>query len=97
MTVLQPLGVAGGDAAGAADAPVMRLDLVGLFQNAAWPVKITIGLLIGCSLLVWIIAALKLMQLGRLRSVEGEFERRARRAASAIPMSPDVAARPLTQ
>ena len=33
-------------------------------RNAAWPVKITIALLVGCSLLVWIIAVLKLLQLG---------------------------------
>ncbi len=39
-------------------------------------------MLIGCSLLVWIIAVLKLMQLSRLRSMEKEFDRRARRATS---------------
>ncbi len=65
-----------------AEAPTVKLDLVGLFEHAAWPVKITIGLLVGCSLLVWIIAMLKLMQLGRLRVTEGDFERKARRAAS---------------
>jgi len=68
---------------GGADAPTVKLDLVGLFEHAAWPVKITIALLIGCSLLVWIIAMLKLMQLGRLRATEGEFEKRARGASSA--------------
>jgi biopolymer transport protein TolQ len=65
-----------------AEAPTVKLDLIGLLGNAAWPVKITIGLLIVCSLLVWVIAALKLMQLGRLRASEGDFERRARRAGT---------------
>jgi biopolymer transport protein TolQ len=70
------------DAGSAADAPTVKLDLVGLFMHAAWPIKTTIALLLGCSLLVWIIAVLKLMQLGRLRSVERDFDRRARSANS---------------
>ena len=70
-------------AASPAEAPTVKLDLVGLFTNAAWPIKLTIGLLVACSLLVWIIAALKLMQLSRLRDVESTFERRGRRAANA--------------
>jgi biopolymer transport protein TolQ len=65
-----------------AEAPTVKLDLVGLLGNAAWPVKITIALLIFCSLVVWVIAVLKLMQLGRLRASENEFERRALRAGS---------------
>lgn len=70
--------------AGAApEAPTVKLDLIGLFHNAAWPVKLTIALLIGCSLLVWILAILKLMQLGRLKVIEGEFEKRARQAGTA--------------
>jgi biopolymer transport protein TolQ len=60
----------------------VKLDIVGLFQHAAWPVKITIGLLVGCSLLVWIIAILKLLQLARLRATESSFQRRARRVGS---------------
>jgi biopolymer transport protein TolQ len=64
-------------------APTVKLDLVGLFTHAAWPVKLTIGLLIACSLLVWIIAVLKLMQIARLRLAEGDFERRARRVGNA--------------
>jgi biopolymer transport protein TolQ len=71
------------DGAAPAEAPTIKLDLVGLFQNAAWPVKITIGLLLGCSLLVWIIAVLKTMQLARLRSSEGAFDKRARHVGSA--------------
>jgi biopolymer transport protein TolQ len=65
------------------DAPTIKLDLVGLIGHAAWPVKITVALLVVCSLLVWVIAVLKLMQLGRLRASEGDFERRARKAGSA--------------
>ncbi len=65
----------------APEAPTVKLDLIGLFQNAAWPVKITIGLLLGCSLLVWIIAVLKMLQLARLRSTpkREHSDRRARR------------------
>jgi biopolymer transport protein TolQ len=77
------LGVLGGDGGQGADAPMMRLDLVGLSEHAAWPVKITIGLLVGCSMLVWIIAVVKLLQIGRLRSTEQGFERRAQRVESA--------------
>jgi len=65
-----------------ADAPTIKLDLLGLMTHAAWPVKLTIGLLVGCSLLVWIIAVLKLLQLARLKMAERDFDRRARQAAS---------------
>jgi biopolymer transport protein TolQ len=68
---------------GAAEAPTVKLDLVGLFLHAAWPVRLTIGLLVGCSLLVWMLAVLKLLQLARLRSAERDFDRRSRRVASA--------------
>src|SRR5580704_13371615 len=78
MTLLQTAS----DAAAPAEVPTVKLDLVGLFQHAAWPIKITIGLLIGCSLLVWIIAVLKMMQLSRLRFTEKDFDRRARHATS---------------
>jgi biopolymer transport protein TolQ len=80
MTLLQSIQVA--PEAPASDAPTMRLDLVGLFTHAAWPIKLTIGLLIGCSLLVWIISVLKMMQLARLRASENDFERRIRHASS---------------
>jgi biopolymer transport protein TolQ len=65
------------------ETPTVKLDLVGLFTHAAWPIKLTIALLVACSLLVWIIAVLKLMQLGRLRMTELDFERRTRRAGTA--------------
>src|SRR3984893_9531284 len=74
------------DVAVAADAPAFKLDLFGLFQHAAWPVKMTIGLLVGCSLFVWIIAILKLLQLARLRMTEHDFERRARPVGSAMEL-----------
>ena len=84
MIVAQAIPVA--PAAAAAEAPTVKLDLVGLFENAAWPVRITIGLLVLCSLLVWAIAVLKGMQLGRLRGAEREFERRVRRATTATEL-----------
>jgi biopolymer transport protein TolQ len=68
------------------EAPTVKLDLIGLFANAAWPIKITIGMLIVCSLLVWIIAVLKLLQLTRLRMTEREFERRTRPVGSALEL-----------
>jgi biopolymer transport protein TolQ len=80
MTFQQAVPVAG---AAVGEGPTIKLDLVGLVANAAWPVKITVCMLVVCSLLVWIIAVLKLMQLGRLRASEGDFERRARKAGSA--------------
>jgi biopolymer transport protein TolQ len=87
MIVLQAApGPASVDAFSPSDAPTVKLDLVGLFQHAAWPVKITIGLLIACSLLVWIIATLKLMQLGRMRMTEHNFERRTRPVGSAVEL-----------
>jgi biopolymer transport protein TolQ len=62
--------------------PIAPPDLVGLFQNAAWPLKITIGILIVCSLLVWMIAVLKMLQLSRLSLTERDFDRRTRRAGT---------------
>jgi biopolymer transport protein TolQ len=70
------------DGAAAADAVTVKLDLVGLYVHAAWPVRLTIGLLVGCSLLVWIIAVLKLLQLAHLRHAERDFNRRLRNAGS---------------
>jgi biopolymer transport protein TolQ len=81
MTSLQSVPLSP-DAASAPEAATMRLDLVGLFTHAAWPIKLTIGLLIGCSLLVWVIAVLKLLQVARLRATENDFERRIRQASS---------------
>ena len=87
MTFSQALGAApGADAQPGVDTLTVKLDLIGLFQHAAWPVKITIALLVVCSLLVWIIAMLKLMQLARLRATEYGFERRTRSVRSAAEL-----------
>jgi biopolymer transport protein TolQ len=86
MILLQGTSPPLGAAPSPAEAPTVKLDLVGLFVHAAWPVKITIGLLILCSLLVWIIATLKLMQLARLRVTEHDFERRVRAVGSAAEL-----------
>jgi biopolymer transport protein TolQ len=82
LTLLAQPVSAPGDVAGAAETPTMRLDLVGLIGHAAWPIKLTIALLIGCSLLVWVIAVLKLLQLARLEASENDFERRIRHATT---------------
>jgi biopolymer transport protein TolQ len=74
--------LAGLDTTASPDAVTMKLDLVGLFTHAAWPVRITIGLLVWCSLLVWIIAVLKLLQLTRLRYAERSFDKQIRTAGS---------------
>ena len=74
------------DTAPPGEAPTIKLDLVGLFAHAAWPLKITIGLLAICSILVWLIAVLKLLQLARLMSSQRDFERRARAAGSATEL-----------
>ncbi|HSY20848.1 MAG TPA: MotA/TolQ/ExbB proton channel family protein [Polyangiaceae bacterium] len=73
---------AAADGSAPADVPTVKLDLVGLFTHASWPIKATIGLLVICSLLVWVIAVLKLLQLGRLRRAESDFDRRVRNATS---------------
>lgn len=70
------------DGGASTEVPTVKLDLVGLFIHAGWPIKATIALLIVCSLLVWIIAVLKLMQIGRLRHIQRDFDRRARGVTS---------------
>jgi biopolymer transport protein TolQ len=70
------------DATTPPEAVTVKLDLVGLFSHAAWPIKLTIGLLVGCSLLVWIIAVLKFLQLTRLRFAERSFDKKIQHAAS---------------
>ncbi len=64
------------------EGPTIKLDLVTLLTNASWPVRVTTGLLIVATLLVWIIAVLKYVQLARLRSISVAFERRTRGAAN---------------
>lgn len=65
-----------------AETATIKLDILALITNASWPVKVTTGVLIFASFLVWIIAALKYFQLGRLRSASLDFERRTRQAAN---------------
>jgi biopolymer transport protein TolQ len=89
MTLLEAVAVSLDEPA---EAPTVKLDLVGLFSHAAWPVKLTIGLLIGCSLFVWMIAVLKLLQLMRLRLSERDFDKRASNASSLAELF-DVARR----
>jgi biopolymer transport protein TolQ len=86
------LGAAGA-AASAAPAPApeegaatIKLDLVALLQHASWPVRITVGLLLLASALVWIIAVLKFLQLSRLRASALHFERKARQAATSAEL-----------
>ncbi len=64
------------------ESATIKLDLVTLLTNASWPVRVTTGLLIVATLLVWIIAVLKYIQLARLRSISMSFERRTRGAAN---------------
>ena len=78
MTLL----AAGLDSMALTEAPTVKLDLVGMFVHAPWPIRLTIGLLIGCSLLVWIIAMLKLLQLARMRFTQRDFDRVAQGASS---------------
>ena len=67
-----------------ADAPAtIKLDLVEMFTNASSPVKVTIGLLVFASAMVWIIAILKYVQLARMKGAAASFEKKAREAANA--------------
>jgi biopolymer transport protein TolQ len=60
----------------------IKLDLVTLLTNASWPVRITTALLIVASLLVWIIAVLKMVQVARLQAQSLAFERKTRAATN---------------
>jgi biopolymer transport protein TolQ len=61
----------------------VQLDFFQLLIHAPWPVKLTVFVLIVSSVALWLIAALKLFQLARLRANEESFERNTRRAVSA--------------
>ncbi|HRG95268.1 MAG TPA: MotA/TolQ/ExbB proton channel family protein [Polyangiaceae bacterium] len=56
----------------------IEFDLVQLIGHASWPVKVTVVLLVLCSVGVWLIAALKLQQLARLRNSSQRFEKSAK-------------------
>jgi biopolymer transport protein TolQ len=69
-------------APGTDDASAIKLDLVTLVTHASWPVRITVLILIAASVLVWIVAALKILQVRRLGAAARAFEVRARRAVT---------------
>ncbi len=64
----------------------IQLDVVSLLIHASWPVKVTVALLVLASVMVWVIAIMKFLQLGRLRAAEEDFEKSARRSVSAIAL-----------
>ncbi|MEI7893727.1 MAG: MotA/TolQ/ExbB proton channel family protein [Myxococcales bacterium] len=64
------------------DEPTIKLDVITLLSHASWPVRATTGILIAASCLVWMIAALKFLQLARLRASSTAFERLAREATT---------------
>lgn len=64
------------------DEAAVKLDLEVLFAHASWPVRATLIVLAVASTLVWLVGVLKVLQLARLRSAEGRFERRAHNATS---------------
>jgi len=71
-------------AASASDAAAtIALDPLSLIANASGPVFFVVWLLIGASVAVWFIAALKFMQLRRWTKAEKAFEEEANRALSA--------------
>lgn len=61
----------------------VKFDAVSLILHASGPVFIVVWLLIAASVLVWVIAILKLLQLARLQQAETKFEREADMAADA--------------
>ena len=67
----------------AAAEKTVQLDPIALLMHASRPVKVTVAILVAMSLMVWIIGVLKLLQIGRLRSVQRDFEDRAVRAQHA--------------
>ncbi|MBI4953201.1 MAG: MotA/TolQ/ExbB proton channel family protein [Myxococcales bacterium] len=73
------------------DPSPIDLNLVDLIANASLPVQIVVGILVAAALFVWIIATLKLLQLGRASRAEARFEHDISLAQSAEEMF-DIAA-----
>jgi biopolymer transport protein TolQ len=73
----------GQDAAQEAAGATIDLDPISLIANASGPVFAVVWILIGASVLVWFIAALKLMQLRRWSRAEADFELAAAQVNSA--------------
>ena len=65
------------------EAVPIKLDPVSLVLHASGPVFVVVWLLIAASILVWVIAILKVHQLGRLSAAESRFEREADQADGA--------------
>src|SRR5262245_13061566 len=68
---------------GAAQAVPIKLDPVSLVLHASGPVFVVVWMLVAAAVLVWVIAVMKFLQLGRLASAQARFERDAERATSA--------------
>lgn len=66
---------------GLAEAAPIKLDPVSLILNASGPVLAVVWTLAIAAVFVWVIAALKLLQLGRLARLSRAFEREAAHAA----------------
>lgn len=65
-----------------ANAPI-RLDPVSLILHSSGPVFVVVWVLVAAAVLVWVIAFLKTLQIGRLSRAERRFEKEARLASSA--------------
>lgn len=61
----------------------VQLDPIALLMHASRPVKVTVAILVFMSVMVWLIGVLKLLQIGRLRSVQRDLEEKAIRASHA--------------
>ena len=66
-----------------AEAPTVKLDPLALLTHASLPVMITVAILLAMLIAVWMVGVMKLLQIGRLRSYQREFEKRAFHAATA--------------
>jgi biopolymer transport protein TolQ len=69
-----------------AQAIPIKLDPVSLILHASGPVFLVVWALIAASVLVWVIAILKTLQLSRLWSAEERFEREAEHALDAAEL-----------
>jgi biopolymer transport protein TolQ len=67
----------------AAGAKIAELDPLSLVLNASGPVFLVVWLLVAASAVVWVIGALKLLQIGRLAEAERAFEKEAGEASGA--------------
>ncbi|MRG93014.1 MotA/TolQ/ExbB proton channel family protein [Polyangium spumosum] len=65
-----------------AAAPI-RLDPVSLVLHASGPVFVVVWMLVAAAVMVWVIALLKMLQIGRLSRAERRFEQEAKHALSA--------------